>query len=246
MPRLGTRKLYYLLKQQQPELVRGTGRDWLFRFLHQQGLLVRKKKKYIRTTDSSGWMRQHPDRVKNNKPCQPEQHWVADITYLTTRQGYRYLHLLSDGYSKKIVGYELSADMSAVSTLKALKEALANRQYNGTIIHHSDRGLQYCSSVYTNLLKQSGMLISMTQDGSPYDNAVAERINGILKQEYSLDEIMTDDITLAKTVKQAINSYNYERPHLSCWMLTPDQMHQQSILPLRTWKKKYKTSKVEV
>jgi len=246
MPRLGTRKLYYLLQQQQPELARGIGRDWLFRFLQQQGLLVRKKKKYMRTTDSGGWTRQYPDHVKNNKPCQPEQHWVADITYLATRKGYRFLHLLSDAYSKKIVGYKLSTDMSAASTLQALQAALAGRSYDRPIIHHSDRGLQYRSSVYTNLLKQSGMTISMTQDGSPYDNAVAERINGILKQEYGLGEQIRDDKTLAVTVKQAINSYNYQRPHLSCWMLTPHQMHQQSSLPLRTWKKTYKNAKINV
>lgn len=238
MPRLGTRKLHYLLQQRGLPGGVQVGRDWLFDFLRQHGLLVARKKKFVRTTDSSQWRRQYPNRIKNYRPCQPEQLWVADITYVSTRQGYRYLHLLTDAYSKKIVGYELSQDMSAQSTVKALKAALEQRQYQGPIIHHSDRGLQYCSQQYTETLKNAGMMISMTQDGSPYDNAVAERVNGILKQEYGLDEVIANENVLKKQVKQAINSYNNQRPHLSCWLLTPEQMHQQQYLPARTWFKK--------
>jgi putative transposase len=238
MPRLGTRKLHHLLQQDGIGAHEPIGRDWLFGFLREQGLLVKRKRKYVRTTDSSQWMRQYPNLVNGQPPHHPEQLWVADITYLHTKQGYRYLHLLTDAYSKKIMGYELSGNMSADSTVKALKRALHERQYHRPVIHHSDRGLQYCSAVYTGILKQAGIKISMTQDGSPYDNAVAERINGILKQEFGLDEVIEDDKTLRYQLKHAIDTYNNLRPHWSCWLLTPQQMHQQQQLPVRTWKRK--------
>jgi putative transposase len=238
MPRLGTRKLHYLLQQDRSGDIGRVGRDWLFRFLGQHGLLVHRNKKYVRTTDSRRWIPKYPNLVKNKKPSRPEEIWVADITYLTTRQGHRFLHLLTDAYSKKIVGYELNRDMSAVSTVKALQCALTHRQYDLPIIHHSDRGLQYNSAIYTEVLSQADMTISMTQDGNPYDNAVAERINGILKQEYGLDEIIEDEKTLRLLVEQAVVSYNTQRPHFSCWLLTPDQMHKQAQLPIRNWHKK--------
>lgn len=238
MPRLGTRKLQYLLNQQCGGDRGPVGRDWLFNFLRTHGLLVKRKRKYIKTTDSSQWMRQYPNRIKNYRPNKPEQLWVADITYLLTQQGTMYLHLLTDAYSKKIVGYEVSQSLSASATGSALKAALAQREYDGSIIHHSDRGSQYCSQEYSDIQKQAGMKISMTQDGSPYDNAIAERINGILKQEYGLDEIIPDERLLTSQVKHAINSYNTQRPHLSCSMLTPEQMHRQHNLPIKTWEKK--------
>jgi len=242
MPRLGTRKLQYLLNQQVGGDRGPVGRDWLFNFLRTHGLLVKRKRKYIKTTDSSQWRRQYPNRIKNYRPNKPEQLWVADITYLLTQQETLYLHLLTDAYSKKIVGYEVSQSLAASATGNALKAALAQRQYGGSIIHHSDRGSQYCSQEYTEIQMQAGMQISMTQDGSPYDNAIAERINGILKQEYGLDEIIGDERLLKSQVKQAINSYNTQRPHLSCSMLTPQQMHSQHKLPIKTWEKKYKTT----
>jgi putative transposase len=237
MPRLGTRKLHFLL-QHNTDRVGSIGRDWLFNFLRKQGLLVSRKRKYVRTTDSRQWTRRYPDLIKNLKPSRPEQVWVADITYLATREGYQYLHLLTDAYSKKIVGYQLSSDMAATSTLKALQLALSGRKYNLPIIHHSDRGLQYNSEIYTQQLNQAGIRISMTQDGSPYDNAVAERVNGILKQEYGLDEIIEDKQILKNMVQQAISSYNNDRPHFSCWLLTPDQMHRQNQLAVRSWNRK--------
>ena len=147
---------------------------------------------------------------------------------------------------KKIVGHKLSRDMSAVHTANALQAALLHRQYDLPIIHHSDRGIQYNSAMYTQVLNKAGMKISMTQDGSPYDNAVAERVNGILKQEYSLDEIIEDDRTLGLMVKQAIMSYNHQRPHFSCWLMTPDQMHQQNKLPIKTWQTKYPMNKEQL
>ena len=242
MPRLGTRKLHYLLNQESGVDRGPVGRDWLFNFLRAHGLLVKRKRKYIKTTDASQWRRQYPNRIKNYRPDKPEQLWVADITYLLTQQDTYYLHLLTDAYSKKIVGYELSQNLAASATASALKTALTQRQYTGSIIHHSDRGSQYCSQEYTEIEKQAGMKISMTQDGNPYDNAIAERVNGILKQEYGLDEVIADERLLKSQLAHAIQSYNTQRPHLSCSMLTPEQMHRQHQLPIKTWEKQSKTT----
>ena len=136
------------------------------------------------------------------------------------------------------MGYELCNDMLASSTLKALRMALANRQYNSLITHHSDRGLQYSSTTYLEQLKSAGLHVSMTQDGSPYDNAVAERINGILKDEFGLDAVFDDFKQLKKQAKQSIETYNVKRPHLSCSFLTPQQMHNQKTIEVKTWRKK--------
>jgi putative transposase len=225
MPRLGVRKLYHLLEPSLQKEKIPIGRDKLFQWVKESNLLVSRKKRYVKTTDSRHWMRRYPNLVKGVVPDHPEQHWVADITYITTRQGFSFLHLLTDAYSKKIMGYELCNDMLASSTLKALRMALANRQYNSLITHHSDRGLQYSSATYLEQLKSAGLHVSMTQDGSPYDNAVAERINGILKDEFGLDAVFDDFEQLKKQAKQSIETYNVKRPHLSCSFLTPQQMH---------------------
>jgi putative transposase len=168
----------------------------------------------------------------------PEQLWVADITYLSLKQGFCYLHLVSDAYSKQIMGYKVSATLEARHSVAALNMALSHRKSKGTLIHHSDRGLQYNSYNYTGLLQQHQIQISMTQDGSPYDNAIAERINGILKDEYSLDDIFEDMTQVEKEVKQAVCSYNEQRPHLSNHYLTPWAMHQQNTLKPKKWNKK--------
>src|SRR5262249_605835 len=148
--------------------------------LREEGLLITKKKKYMKTTDSRHWMRKYPNLVKPFDLKRPEQLWVADITYLSTTDRYCYLHLITDAYSKLIVGYNVSETLASNETLKALQIALRNRKYQSSLIHHSDRGLQYCSAAYIKTLQQKGIAISMTEDGSPYDNAIAERVNGIL------------------------------------------------------------------
>lgn len=234
MPRLGTRKLHYLLHSQQCTI----GRDALFALLRAEDLLVKKKRRYQKTTDSRYWVRRYADLSKDVELTRPEQLWVADITYLNLKQGYCYLHLVSDAYSKQIMGYRVSETLEACHSVAALKMALSHRNSKGTLIHHSDRGLQYCSSVYTGLLQHNQIQISMTQDGSPYDNAIAERINGILKDEYSLDDIFKDIIQAQKEVKQAVCSYNEQRPHLSNHYLTPREMHQQNRLQPKKWNKK--------
>jgi putative transposase len=235
MPRLGTRKLHYLLCK-NPET--GIGRDRLFSFLRREGLLVGRKRRYTVTTNSKHWLRKYPNLAKGMELVRPEQLWVADITYLDMIEGHAYLHLVTDAYSKRIMGYELCGDMRAESTLKALRMALGNRKYNLPLTHHSDRGLQYCSGIYTERLIKDGITISMTENGDPYENAIAERVNGILKDEFGLSDKFEDLEIARKTVHQSIDIYNDLRPHHTCQMLTPKQMHRQDQISLISYKRK--------
>ncbi len=244
MPRLGTRKLHYLLGEKAIDI----GRDKLFALLRKEGMLVPTRKKYVRTTNSTHWMRKYSNLVKDIDLNRPEQLWVADITYLDTKaEGNLYLHLVTDAYSKQIMGYELCDNMTAVSTHKALQMAISKRQYKDTpLIHHSDRGLQYCSSLYTECLTANNIAISMTENGDPYENAVAERVNGILKDEFGLGDQLTDIKEAIRQTEQGILAYNYLRPHLSCNMLTPIQMHNQQSVKIKNYKQKVQTSLVDV
>jgi transposase InsO family protein len=235
LPRLGTRKLKFILDRSDKVI----GRDRLFDLLGEEGLLISKRRKYTITTNSKHWMRKYPDLRKELNVHRPEQLWVADITYLDILDTNGYLHLITDAYSKKVMGYQLCENMEAISTLKALKMALGRRQYpKAELMHHSDRGLQYCSKLYTEHLKNSGITISMTENGDPYENAVAERINGILKDEFGLGERMDDMHQANRLARQSIGAYNSLRPHLSCRFLTPEQMHNQQKIKMKTWKKK--------
>jgi transposase InsO family protein len=236
MPRLGTRKLHYLLRENLP--AHQIGRDALFKLLREEDLLVKRKRRFQKTTDSRHWMRKYPDLRREMEVQRPEELWVADITYLSLREGFCYLHLVSDAYSKKIIGYRVSKTLEAQHSVEALNMALDQRRSKDPLIHHSDRGLQYCSSAYTGLLQQHHIQISMTQDGSPYDNSVAERINGILKDEFGLDEIFDDITQVEKEVKESVAIYNKQRPHLSNHYLTPEKMHRQTKLKPKKWKKK--------
>lgn len=194
-----------------------------------------ERSRYI-TTDSSDWRKQFDNLIKDIIPHRPEQIWVADITYFRTeKEGYVYGHFLTDAYSKKMMGFEISIDMKASSTLKALEMAFQNRIYNQQLIHHSDRGLQYCSKEYTSVLKRNKILISMTQDGSPYDNAIAERINRIMKEEFLLGRTYTNMQQVKKLAIKAIDIYNNFRPHWSNGLLTPNDMHLQNAIPVKTW-----------
>jgi len=239
MPRLGVRKLHFLLNHEFASGEVNVGRDKLFSILREEGLLIRKRKKYTVTTDSKHWMHKYPNLIKGIELVRPEQLWVSDITYLDTCDTIAYLHLITDAYSKRIMGYELCDNLEAASTLKALEMALGNRKYPGKwLIHHSDRGLQYCSKLYVDLLHKSGIQISMTENGDPYENAIAERVNGILKDEFGLSDRF-ESLDQAKIlVRQSISTYNKLRPHLSCNMLTPVKMHQQDKIRLKAWTKK--------
>lgn len=241
-PRIGTRKLHYILKSEL-----GVGRDKLFEILRKEQMLIIKRRKYLKTTNSKHWMRTYADSSKQVQLKEPEQLWVADITYLSTQEEPIYLHLVSDAYSKQIMGHTVSRDLKAESTVKALQMALNRRIYRSRdLLHHSDRGLQYCSKLYIDELRRNNCQISMTQDGSPYDNAVAERINGILKDEFYCDEKFDSFEQVKKHVEQSIMIYNNKRPHLSCSMLTPREMHQQNTLPVKKWNKKTSLLRREV
>ncbi len=243
MPRLGTRKLYHLLKDEL-----NMGRDKLFELLRNEGLLICKRRRYTVTTNSKHWMKKYPNLIKDIELNRPEQVWVADITFIDTAEdGNAYLHLVTDAYSKQIMGYELCDNMEAVSTLKALKMAVKGRQYKQMpLVHHSDRGSQYCSKPYTEYLKQNDITISMTENGDPYENAIAERVNGILKDEFGLAEQLNNINEAMQQTAQSISIYNNNRPHLSCSMLTPVQMHQQELIKLKSYNKKAQTSLVDV
>ena len=237
MPRLGTRKLYYLLKDQLESL--NVGRDKLFRILKANHLLIPPKRSYHITTDSHHRFRKHKNTVSNIKIERPNQVWVSDITYVGNRSNPFYLALVTDAYSKKIVGHNLSNSLSVEGSLNALEMALKTRNNDDLpLIHHSDRGLQYCSNEYQNLLKENNIKTSMTEQYDPYENAVAERINGILKQEFGVARPLKNINEKSKLIEQSVQIYNQERPHLSNNMLTPNQMHKQSKVKMKTYKSK--------
>ncbi|GAB1858751.1 hypothetical protein MHTCC0001_35910 [Flavobacteriaceae bacterium MHTCC 0001] len=236
-PRIGTRKLYHILKEQLQQL--GVGRDRLFAILKANKMLILQKRSYHITTNSHHRFRKHNNLIERIIPKRPEQIWVADITYVGTRQNPMYLFLITDAYSKKIVGYYLSNTLEANGAIKALQLAIKHRQYpEKPLIHHSDRGLQYCSDGYQELLNKNTIECSMTESYDPYQNAVAERINGILKQEFLINTKNANLNIMQKIVKQSIVIYNTKRPHLSCEMLTPQHMHEQEAVKIKTYKKK--------
>ena len=237
MPRLGARKLYFLLGKELQQLK--IGRDKFLDILRANHLLISPKKSYHITTNSHHRFRKHPNYVLDLEINRPEQVWVSDITYIGKRDNPFYLSIITDAYSKKIMGYNVADNMNVESTLIALQNALKQRGNKELpLIHHSDRGLQYCANSYQNLLLKKKIKCSMTQNSDPYENAVAERINGILKQEFYIDKF-NKTLSITKTlVKDAIEIYNSKRPHYSNYMLTPNQMHQQNKIKMRTYKTK--------
>ena len=202
-------------------------------------MLITKKKNYRVTTNSYHRFYKHKNLIKELSITRPEQVWVADITYVGTRKNPMYLSLITDAYSKQIMGYHVADALSVKSSLKALKLALKNRKYKGKpLIHHSDRGIQYCSNIYQETLQKERIRCSMTEKYDPYENAIAERINGILKQEF-IETVKVNNLEIMKSlVQQSVNTYNGQRPHISCYMKTPEKMHQQNKLKIRTYKNK--------
>jgi transposase InsO family protein len=235
MPRLGTRKLYYLLQEELQKLK--VGRDKLFKILRTNGMLIKQSRSYHLTTDSHHRFRKHKNKIEQLEIVRPEQVWVSDITYIGTRTNPMYLALVTDAYSKKIMGYDVSDSLSAQGAIRALKMAIKKRLYPGRdLLHHSDRGLQYCCNDYQKLLLKNRISCSMTETYDPYANAVAERVNGILKQEF-IGKFKNKKLSLMnKIVVQSITIYNQLRPHLSCRMLTPKQMHLQQQVKMVSYK----------
>ena len=201
------------------------GRDRLFRVLRERGLLVRRKKKYMRTTQSAHQFKVYKNLIWYEKPTRAEEVFVADITYIDTLEGYNYLSLITDQYSRKIVGYALSKSLSIEGSVEALRMALRGTKNPKVLIHHSDRGIQYCSKGYTDLLKAKGVGISMTEENHVYENALAERVNGILKDELQLGEKLVSYSVAKKLVDEAVKIYNEERLHMSLGYITPEQKH---------------------
>ncbi|EGJ71991.1 transposase [Bacteroides coprosuis DSM 18011] len=235
MPRIGTRKLYFLLQEQLNRL--GVGRDKLFSILAANHMLINPEKNYKTTTNSHHRFRKYKNLIELLDINRPEQVWVSDITYIGGRGNY-YLSLITDAYSKKIMGYNLSTSLATAGSLKALNMANRNRIYKEKeLIHHSDRGIQYCSNEYQKRLRQMKITPSMTESYDPYANAIAERVNGILKQEFLLEKYKVDLKTMKILVKQAIEIYNTQRPHYSCNMKTPQEMHLQQEIKIKKYKK---------
>lgn len=235
-PRIGTRKLCYLL-QDKLEVLK-VGRDTLFDILRANHLLITPKRSYQTTTMSHHRFRKYPNIIKELEIDRPNQVWVSDITYIGKREKPCYLSLITDAYSKKIVGFEVSNTMCTSHMVKALKLAQRQRNTKEALIHHSDRGVQYCSDEYQEYLKKYKITCSMTENSDPYENAIAERINGILKQEFMIDTYHLELSIMKKIVAEAIRIYNNERPHWSNHMLTPSQMHKTQQMNYRTYKTK--------
>ena len=227
MPRIGTRKLYSLLKPKFDDQGIKLGRDGFFNYLRDHRLLVKPVKCYTKTTNSKHWMRKYPNQLKGLEIKRAEQVFVSDITYIETDEGVHYLSLVTDAYSRKIMGYELGDNMRAESVVKALRRAARQRQTQRPLIHHSDRGLQYCSAIYQQELKRYNIEPSMTDGSDCYQNALAERVNGILKQEFLLYKCRNLN-ELNGLVKESVEIYNRMRPHLSLGMKTPEEIHKKA------------------
>jgi transposase InsO family protein len=227
MPRLGTRKLYFLLKPKLEQLDIKIGRDGLFDYLREQRLLIKPKRSYTKTTYSRHWMKKHPNLLQDLEVKRPEQVFVSDITYVESDEGVHYLSLVTDASSRKIMGHELSHEMKASDTVKALEQAIKSRQTTLPLLHHSDRGSQYCSALYQEVLNKNQIKPSMTDGYDCYQNALAERINGILKQEFLIYRCKTFE-DLQVLVKESVDVYNQLRPHLSLGMKTPNEVHKKA------------------
>jgi transposase InsO family protein len=240
-PRMGGRKIYFMIKEDINRLNIKLGRDALFDLLASEHLLVQRRKRKHITTNSNHWYRKYPNLIKNLVPDGPDQIWVSDITYIRTKHEFLYLSLITDAYSKKILGYRLAKNLDSIHAVNSLQDAIKNtcKPISG-LIHHSDRGIQYCSKEYTDLLHKYAISISMTENGDPLENPIAERINGTLKDEYLNDKINNHNNLDIKELSKAIEKYNTLRPHLSCEMLTPQEAHRAHGNLKRMWKNYYK------
>jgi transposase InsO family protein len=240
--KMGCEKLHGIMKPFLEEHGIKLGRDKFFQLLSEHGLQVRRSKRKAKTTNSNHLYKRYSNIIKDIELLTSARLWVSDITYIRTVYGFAYLSLITDAYSKKIVGWSLWPDLTSTGALNALKMAVECENVTSKLIHHSDRGIQYCCYDYVNYLKGCNIQISMTEQGDPYENAVAERVNGILKDEYNLYDTFEDYNHAHEAVKIAIDKYNNQRPHRSCDMLTPAQAHTKSGVLKKRWKKKANTN----
>jgi putative transposase len=241
-PRCGGRKLFFELHPFFKQHKITIGRDNFFDLLRRNKLLVRRTKRSVHTTNSNHHFRRWPNLVKGFTPLKAHELWVADITYIPLKERFAYLFLITDAYSRKIVGFHVSDDMKVSSATLALKKALAQKPAETIVIHHSDRGIQYCSTAYVQLLQQNNAMISMTQNGDPYENAMAERVNGILKSELISSYYDTID-NASIHIARCITIYNYKRRHSSLNFQIPHEVHLQKGPQIKRWKNYYQPNK---
>ena len=227
-PRVGTVKLQKHLADDFFKLGIKIGRDRLFDVLRGNDMLVRRKKASFKTTNSYHHFHKYNNLIKDLEITRPNQVWVSDITYIRTIKGFCYLALITDLYSRKIVGFDLSDSLELAGCLRALQKALANSKPVTDLIHHSDRGIQYCSKQYVEKLTKKKVRISMTEENHCYENAVAERVNGILKDEFYLDQCFVNTSHAKKATKSAIGIYNNKRLHLSLGLKTPEHVYRKT------------------
>ena len=230
LPRIGTRKVYYLIKEDLQEQGVKFGRDKLFELMRMYGLQIQPRRRYTQTTMSKHWLRKWPNITKGKKVQHQDQIWVSDITYIKTDEGNCYLNMITDAYSRKIMGYAVDDNMETDSMIEALKMAVRQRADSlVSTIHHSDRGLQYCSKEYALMTAKNNIALSMTENGDPYENALAERMNRTIKEEFGMDRKMKNKEQVKKLVEESIFLYNHKRPHLALNMKTPDQVYNKKI-----------------
>ena len=230
LPRIGTRKVYHLIKEDLGKQGLKFGRDKLFELMRLYGLQIKPRRRYTQTTMSKHWLRKWPIIIKGKAIGHQDEVWVSDITYIKTEEGNCYLNMITDAYSRKIMGYAVDENMETESMIEALKMAVTQRKDPlVSTIHHSDRGMQYCSKEYVLMTEKNNIELSMTENGDPYENALAERMNRTIKEEFGMDRKMKSKEQVKKLVEESIFLYNSKRPHLALQMKTPDQVYNKKI-----------------
>lgn len=229
MPKVGGRKLFILIRPRLPAEL-AIGRDSFFTFLRRHDLLVKWRQYRVRTTYSNHWLHKYPNLIKDFTPTMANQLWVSDITYIKIINGFAYLSIVTDAYSRKIVAWSLGDTLEAKYTVEALEMALFQLPSGiKELIYHSDRGVQYCCNDYVKKLKKRDVAISMTESGDPRENPLAESVNGILKSEWLSDMKLYSFKHAREEIDRIINIYNTIRPHSSLDMNTPEYAHKQRI-----------------
>lgn len=227
MTKLGGRKLYSILNREFEQLGFCLGRDKFFNILRNNDLLIQRKRKYVVTTNSNHSFRIYGNLIKEVIVSRPGEVLVGDITYISTKEGFMYLALLTDVYCRKIIGYDISDSLTVEGSIRALRMAIKVIGKAQGSIHHSDRGVQYCCHEYVKILKDNEIQISMAEKGNPYENAIAERLNGILKTEFLLDQRFPTKLDAKYSSVEAIKIYNQERPHMSLGNKTPEEKYRE-------------------
>ena len=238
LPRVGVRKLLYMLQPQLKEHNIKIGRDSLYSLLREKDMLLRYRRRKPHTTNSNHRYKKYPNLIRDLILTRTEQLWVSDITYIRLKVGFCYLSIVTDAYSRRIVGYHLHPTLGSEGAVKALLMAVNKRKKKLPLIHHSDRGTQYCCAEYVQLLEYFKIKISMTENGDPYENAIAERVNGILKGEFGLGDSFSTIDHAQEAAREAVRVYNHKRPHLSCNYLTPNAAHQYNGILRKKWKQR--------